>query len=132
MLEWRAMNPVKTAAEFELVPASTLIEHNGDGAAVEVAPTGPRLFVIQLDITEQIDQESLELSIWGSPDGQSWGTMPLIKLPQRFYRGSAQMVLDLSPRPEVKFIRARWDVNRWGRGVPVPRFRFGVTARSAG
>lgn len=120
-----------TATELQLVPAQTLVEVSGEGEALEVPASGPRLFVLRLDITEVIEQESLDLSIWGSADGQDWGTMPLLKFPQRFYRGSTQMVLDLKPLAEVRFIRARWDLNRWGRGYPTPRFCFGVTARPA-
>jgi len=114
-----------------LVPAGTVAEASGDGPAFEVAADGARVFVIRLEIAEVIEQESLELSLWGSADGQNWGTMPLLKFPQRFYRGAAQMALDLSERAEVRFLRARWELNRWGRGVPSPRFRFGVTATAA-
>lgn len=125
------MPDINTATEFALVPADTLTEASGDGQSVEVLRDGPRLFVLCLDITEQLEQQSLELSIYGSSDGQTWGAMPLLKFPQRFYRGSTQMVLDLSERPDVRFLRARWELNRWGRGLPRPRFRFGVTARPA-
>lgn len=125
------MAQVDTKTELYLVPPGTLVEASGDAEAFAVPTNGPRLFVCRLEITEIIEQESLELSLWGSPDGQNWGTMPLIKFPQRFYTGTSQMVLDLSLHPEVKFIRARWGVNRWGRGRPRPRFRFGVSARPA-
>ena len=118
-----------TTTEFELVPADTLVTENGDGQSFPVAADGPRMFVLQLNLTEVIEQESLTLSVWGSADGQDWGTMPLLMLPQRFYRGSTKMVLDLGMQPEIRFIRPRWDLNRWGRGVPSSRFRFGVTAR---
>lgn len=123
------MTLTNTATELQLVPPNTRVEASGDGEAFEVSPGNPRLFLIRMEITEVVEQESLDLSLWGSADGKDWGTMPLLKLPQRFYPGSTQMVLDLSPQPEVRFIRARWDLNRWGRGVPRPRFRFGVTAR---
>jgi len=125
------MAETKTATELALVPAGTAVEANGECEVFEVPPDGARVFVVQMDIAETVEQESLDLAIWGSADGQSWGTMPLVKFPQRFYRGSTRMALDLTHRPEVRFIRARWEVNRWGRGRPVPRFRFGVSARSA-
>ena len=125
------MAETKTATELALVPADTVVEANGEGEVFEVPPGGPRVFVAQMDIAETVEQESLDLSIWGSGDGTAWGTMPLVKFPQRFYRGSTRMALDLTHRPEVRFIRARWEVNRWGRGQPLPRFRFGVTARPA-
>jgi hypothetical protein len=126
------MSPADTTTDFELVPADTLVTGNGDGQAIDVPAGGPRMFVLRLDITDVIEQESLTLSVWGSADGQDWGTMPLLMLPQRFYRGSTRMVLDLGTSPEIRFIRPRWELNRWGRGLPSPRFRFGVTARPVG
>ena len=132
------MTQATTAAELQLVPAGTVVESNGEGEAFEVPPTGPRVFLVQMDITEALEQESLDLSLWGSADGQTWGlpahaasAMPLVKFPQRFYRGSTRMALDLTPHPEVRFLRARWQVNRWGRGRPTARFSFRVTARPA-
>lgn len=125
------MTPATTATELQLVPPTTVAEANGEGDAFEVSSTGPRVFLVQMDITETVEQESLDLSLWGSADGQNWGTMPLVKFPQRFYRGSTRMALDLTQNPEVRFIRARWQVNRWGRGRPQARFGFGVAARPA-
>lgn len=98
---------------------------------MQIGSAGPRLFVCRLTIRKVIEQESLDISIWGSPDGSNWGTGPILKLPQCFYPGNAQMVLDLRERPEVKFVRARWDVNRWGRGWPQPWFRFGLRLEPA-
>lgn len=123
------MTAAATMTEFHLVPPATEVTASGDGQAFEVAAGGPRLFVVRLDLSKTIEQQSLELSIWGSADGESWGTMPLLKFPQRFYVGSTQMVLDLTARPEVRFIRARWELNRWGRVRPEPMFRFTVAAR---
>jgi hypothetical protein len=73
-------------------------------------------------IREQIEQESVDVSIWGSADGENWGTHPLLKLPQQFYRGETRAVLELTLVPEVNFIRAGWDLNRWGRVAPSPMF----------
>ncbi len=125
------MAETRTAAELALVPPGMTVEASGEGEAFEVPAESGRVFVVQMDIAETVEQESLELSIWGSADGQDWGTMPLVKFPQRFYRGSTRMALDLTHLPEVRFIRARWEVNRWGRGQPLPHFRFGVVARPA-
>jgi hypothetical protein len=123
------MTPV-AAAELVLV-AEQVVHEDGNAARFEL-PTGSHTLVCRLEVLQQVEQESLEISIWGSPDGEQWGSHPLVKFPQQFYRGSAQMVVDLSERPEVRFIRARWEVNRWGRGRPVPMFRFRVTARPVG
>jgi hypothetical protein len=37
-------------------------------------------------------------------------------------------VLDLTTWPEVNFIRASWDLNRWGRVDPHPMFALGLHA----
>ena len=114
------------AMQFELVPAGTQVTANGDGAAVDVSGSETRRFLCVMDITSQLEQESLDVAIHGSEDGQNWTPKPILKLPQRFYRGETRMVLDLTARPEMKFIRARWELNRWGRVAPAPMFVFGM------
>jgi hypothetical protein len=114
------------AMQFDLMPQGTRVEANGDGQKVDVAGSATRTFLCQLVIIDQIEQESIDVSIWGSEDGENWGSKPILKLPQRFYRGETRMVLDLSVRPEVKFIRAKWELNRWGRVAPLPMFVVGL------
>lgn len=116
------------AREFDLVPPGTRVTANGEGAAVDISASASRTFLIKMHIDELLEQQSLDLAIWGSPDGENWGTMPILKLPQRFYRGETRLLLDLTVRPEAKFIRARWTLNRWGRVAPTPMFVFGVHA----
>jgi hypothetical protein len=48
-----------------------------------------------------------------------------LKMPQRFYRGETRQILDLTSKPEVKFLRAKWELTRWGRGAPHPVFVLG-------
>jgi len=112
--------------EFDLVPLGTRVTANADGQPVDVSASQTRTFLCTLEITDVIEQESLDISIWGSEDGQNWGHQPILKLPQRFYRGRTSMVLDLTVRPAAKLIRARWEVNRWGRVAPVSMFVFGL------
>jgi hypothetical protein len=114
------------AMEFDLIAPHTLVEESGNGEAVDVTASATRTFFCLMEVTDQIEQESLDLSIWGSADGENWGTQPILKLPQVFYRGETRAVLELSYRPEVKFIRSRWDLNRWGRVAPNPMFRVGL------
>jgi len=107
---------------FSLISAAAKLQSNGEGQSVDVSASETRTFFCQLTITEQIEQESLDVSIWGSPDGQQFGKKPLLKIPQQFYCGTTKMVLDISARPEVKFLRATWELNRWGRVAPTPMF----------
>ena len=115
------------AMRIELIPQGTRVEANGEGARIDISASQSRTFLCELNITDQIEQESIDVSIWGSADGENWGAKPILKLPQRFYRGNTRMVLDLTPRPEVKFIRAGWEVNRWGRVAPLPMFVIGLS-----
>ena len=88
------------AMEFDLIAPDTLVEENGDGDASGRQPPAPRArFSATMVITDQIEQESLDLSIWGSADGENWGTHPILKLPQRFYRGETRAVLELAHAP---------------------------------
>ena len=111
---------------LSLIPANTKMEANGDGASFDVSASATRTFLCELTVSDQIEQESLDVSIFGSADGETWTKKPLLKLPQQFYRGMTKLILDLSLRPEVKFIRARWELNRWGRGAPLPMFVAGL------
>jgi len=112
--------------EFTLIPANTRLDSNGDSAPLDISATVSRTFFCTLTVADQIEQESLDVSIWGSADGQDFGKRPLLKLPQQFYRGATKMVLDISFRPEIKFLRARWELNRWGRVAPTPMFVAGL------
>jgi len=112
--------------EFSLIPAGTRLESNGEGAPLDISETVSRTFFCMLTVAEQIEQESLDVSIWGSAGGRGFGKRPLLKLPQQFYCGTTKLVLDISLRPEVKFLRARWELNRWGRVTPVPMFVVGL------
>jgi hypothetical protein len=115
------------ALQLSLIPADTKLESNAEGASFDISESTTRTFFCVLSIADQIEQESLDISIWGSADGQDFGKKPLLKLPQQFYRGTCKMVLDVSLRPEVKFLRAKWELNRWGRVAPLPMFVAGLT-----
>jgi len=103
-----------------------MLDSNSVGEAIAISDSESRTFFCVLTITDQIEQESLDVSIWGSSDGQEFGKLPLLKFPQQFYNGATKMILDVSLRPEVKYLRARWDLNRWGRVSPTPRFVAGL------
>src|ERR1700730_17010113 len=100
-----------------LVAGKTVVSSKGDGPAVDIGGATNRVFLLTLDISDIIEQESLELTIFGSAGRAAWGAKPFVTDPQEFYRGQYPLLLDLTAHPEVKFVRAHWDVARWGRGV---------------
>lgn len=112
-----------------LVPEGTTVTAKGDGPVVEVSAAANRVFLLQLSITRILEQQALDVSIFGSADGNTWGQKALTSFPQKFYRGEHPLLLDLGQHPEVRFLRAHWEVNRWGRGTETPMFEFGVTMK---
>jgi hypothetical protein len=112
-----------------LVPEKTTVTTKGDGPILELKPSEGRVFLLTLAITNIIEQESLDVSVHGSTDGAAWDPKPIVAFPQKFYREEEPLLLDLTARLEVKFIRAHWEVARWGRGTETPMFEFHVTLR---
>lgn len=109
-----------------LVPEKTVVSAKGDGSPANVGAAGNRVFLLTLDITNIVEQEALDVSIYGSADGAAWGAKPLTNFPQKFYRGQHPVLLDLSAHQDVKQVRAHWEVSRWGRGSETPMFEFSV------
>lgn len=111
-----------------LLPETTVREA-GTGPVMALGANQGSVLLLTLGITRIVEQESLDLSIWGSSDESDWGSQPLIAFPQKFYCGTYQLLLDLSQHPDVQFLRAKWQVNRWGRGEPVPLFDLYLFAK---
>lgn len=110
-----------------LVPEKTVVTAKGDGPTLDVSGAINRTLLLTLQITDIIEQESIDVGVHGSVDGTTWSAKPLLKFPQKFYRGDHPALLDVAT--EVKFLRAHWEVNRWGRGTETPHFEFHVTAK---
>ena len=115
--------------EAFLVPEKTVVNAKGDGPALDVSRAEGRIFLLTLAIANIVEQESLDVSIHGSADGVTWDAKPVAAFPQTFYREEVPLLLNLTARPEVKFVRAHWQVARWGRGSETPMFEFHVTLR---
>ena len=116
---------VKQKADY-LAPPDTIVDENGEGPAFELGSIAGKPVLVVVRVMEIIEQESLLVSIWGSADGKDWGSKALFQFPERFYPGLTPASLDLTQRPEIKFLQSRWAVNRWGRGYPRPYFRISV------
>jgi hypothetical protein len=112
-----------------LVPKGTTVTSKGDGPTVDVSSASGKTFLLTLSITNIVEQESLDVSIFGSADGNAWGQKAIATFPQKFYRGEHPLLLDLAQQPAVRFLRAHWEVNRWGRGPETPMFEFQVAVK---
>ncbi len=115
--------------ETQLVPPGTKITAKGDGPAADISGASTRVFLVTFTIEQVVEQESIDLSIWGSADGTNWGAKAVATFPQKFYAGKQPLLVDLTAEPAVRFLRAHWEVNRWGRGSETPMFVINVALR---
>jgi hypothetical protein len=109
-----------------LVAEKTVVDAKGDSAAFDVSGAASRVFLLTLDISKIIEQESIDVAVYGSADGATWSQKSIVAFPQKFYCEQSPLLLDLSAHADVKFVRAHWDVARWGRGTEKPMFEFSL------
>jgi hypothetical protein len=113
----------------EFLIEETTVREAGAGPVVDLGETRGETLILTFGITRIIEQESIDLSIWGSADSKEWGSKALAVFPQKFYCGTYQILVDLSGQPNVRYVRVKWGVNRWGKGEPKPLFTIYVFAQ---
>jgi len=111
-----------------LLPANSVITAKGDSEALDISAANPA-FLATLSISKIVEQESIEVSFFTSADGATWEAKPVASLPQKFYPGEYPLLVDLSQAAGAKFLRAHWEVNRWGRGPVTPTFEVALRVR---
>ena len=89
-------------AQF-LIP-KTVIAVNGAGATLALGTAQGGLLQLTLGIEKVIEQQSVEVHLEGSVDGETWIEKPLAAFPQKFYVGNSVIVCDLAAHPEIAFV----------------------------
>ncbi len=115
-----------------LLPETTVREA-GASPAIDIDDIGGRhggTLILTLGITRILEKESIGVTIWGSPDGEDWGAVPLASYPRKCYCGTYQMHLDLAPRPDVRYLRAQWEPGRWVANKGKPLFTIYLFVQS--
>jgi hypothetical protein len=112
-----------------LVPQNTVVNAKGDSEPLDVSSAANPAFLATLSVTGIVEQESIELSFFTSADGTIWESKPMASLPQKFYVGEYPLLVDLSQAKGAKFLRAHWEVGRWGRGPVTPSFEIALRVR---
>jgi len=102
----------------EFLLPETTVREAGAGRKSALANQQGETLILTLGITRIVEQESST-----SPSGaRRTGRIGAPGRWSRFRRSSTaarnQMSIDLSQHPEVKHLRAKWQVNRWGKGDP--------------
>jgi hypothetical protein len=112
-----------------LVPAQTVVTAKGDSEPLDFSSAANPVFLVTLTVAAVVEQEAIEVQIFTSEDGAAWSPKPVATLPQKFYVGEYPLLVDLSAVSNAKFLRAHWEVNRWGRGPTTPRFEIALRLR---
>lgn len=112
-----------------LVPQGTVVTAKGDSESLDVSSAANPAFLATLSVSKIVEQESIELTFFTSADGTTWEAKPVASLPQKFYIGEYPLLVDLSQANGVKFLRAHWEVARWGRGPVTPNFEISLRVR---
>lgn len=114
-----------------LLPES-IVRSDGTGPEIDLGSKRGRLLVLTLGITRILEQESLDVVVYGSPDGKAWESKPLAKFPPKYYCGLYSILLNLGSRPDVRYLRVHWKMSRWSKRETMPMFGFYVYAEESG
>ena len=108
--------------------AGQLSRESGQGPAFDLGAAAGKPLHLTLGITRIVEQESLNVSIYASADGETWDEKPVLSLPQKFYCGTYDAFLDLRKKPAARYLRAKWRMHRWDLREPLPLFDFFIKA----
>jgi hypothetical protein len=114
-----------------LLFSEQVVTTNGEGPPIDIGDAAGKSVQLTLAITEIVEQESLDVAIYGSPDGVEWSVKPLTTFPQKFYKGMYAILLDLTATPDIRYLKVKYKVNRWGMWTSGPMFKFFVAAEKA-
>ncbi len=116
-----------------LLPETTA-HADGNGPAINLSSQGGKLLVLTLGISTVLQQECLDVSVWGSSDGENWDSGPLVTYPPKFCCGIYPILLNLNlvSRQEIRFVRVQWKMSRWSKREVTPMFGFSVFAEESG
>jgi len=106
----------------------TTVRESGESQSFALETFRERNILLTLGITHAMEQESLDVEIFSSQDGKKWSVVPVASFTRKYYCGTYQLLLS---GLEGRYLKAKWKVDRWGRGEGRPFFRFYVFAQEA-
>lgn len=99
---------------------------NGVSPPVDVSGVAGQSLLVTLGITRIIQQESLEVAVYGSPGSDHWTHRPIALFAKKYFCGTYSLLLDLAEYPDIHFLRASWKITHWGHADARPLFSFYV------
>jgi len=109
-----------------LLLPETVAHQDGSGPEIALEQRGTPM-LLTLGITRIIEDEVLDVTLWGSADRKNW--QQLVAFPQKFYCGDYSLMLDLSLYPEIRYLRTHWKMGCWTRDERKPLFGFHLSAK---
>jgi hypothetical protein len=106
----------------------TTVRHSGESSVLSLGESTNCHLLLNLCVSHVVERQNLDVEIFASDDGYSWGAEPAASFLQKFCCGSYEMIL---PNPRARFLKAVWKVSRWGRPVDRPLCRFSLSVQSA-
>jgi hypothetical protein len=108
-----------------LLLPETVAHQDGRGPEIALDQRGTPM-LLTLGITRIIEDECLDVTLWGSTDSKDW--RQLAAFPQKFYCGDYSLAVDLSRNPDVRYLRAHWTMGCLAPGERKPLFGFHLSA----
>lgn len=105
----------------------SVVRENGSGPALHLGDASGKPLLLTLSINRMIEQQSLDVEIWGSANGRDWGKRPLLVVPRKYYCGICHFMLDLSESPEVRCLRAAYRLTKPGSVHLPPLAEFSLS-----
>ena len=94
--------------------SETVVQDSGFGPVVDLGEASNKPLLLTLSITRMMEEHTLCVTVWGSPDRVDWGSRPVAVLPNRYYCGEYQHLLDLSSYPAIRHLRLEYNFTGWG------------------
>jgi hypothetical protein len=110
----------------ELFVPEIVAREDGTGDEISLGKKSGKPLLFSLGITRILEQESLDVSIWGSADREQW--RQIAAYPQKFYCGTYLLLVDLARETHIRYLRVQWRMGRWGETEPRPVAGFYVAA----
>ena len=83
----------------------TIARESGESAIFEIGQFARQSVVLTFGITHAVEQQHIQLQIYGSADGRVWSPRPLLNFPPKCYCGEYQLTL---PPCDMPYLKAAW------------------------
>jgi hypothetical protein len=99
----------------------TIVREPGESTVFDAGADRDTRLTLTLGITHAVENESIGIDIFGSPDGSHWPSRPIATFTEKYYCGTYKLSV---PSGDARYLKAVWRPFRWSRADKRPFFRF--------